>query len=105
VAKLILEPSDARDRLTRYAYTSTDPKDTVGRMEHALKMTLTSEPVEEKLQQSMQKRLTPANYLKLVEDAAAKQVISSQEAALLRETYAVVRDAIDVDEFPVAQKH
>jgi hypothetical protein len=43
--------------------------------------------------------LTPANYLKLVDDGAAKSVISAQEAALLRDTYAVARDAIDVDEF------
>ena len=99
VAKLLLEPSDARDRLTRHAFTSTDPKDPVGRMEHALKQTLASEPVEEKLQQGLKKRLTPANYLKLVDEAAAKGAIDAREAALLRETYAVVRDAIDVDEF------
>jgi acyl-CoA dehydrogenase len=100
VAKLLLTPSDARDRLTRYAYTSKDPHDPVGRVEHALKMTLASEPVEEKLQQGLKQRLVPANYLKLIDEAAAKRVITAEEAALLRETHAVVRDAIDVDEFP-----
>jgi acyl-CoA dehydrogenase len=99
VAELLLTPSDARDRLTRHAFTSTDPKDPVGRMEHALKQTLAAEPVEEKLQTGLKKRLTPANYLKLVDDGAAKNVISAQDAALLRDTYSVARDAIDVDEF------
>jgi len=99
VASLLLEPSDARDRLTRHAFTSTDPRDPVGRMEHALKQTLAAEPVEEKLQQGMKKRLTPANYLSLVDEGAAKGVIDAKEAALLRDTHAVVRDAIDVDEF------
>ncbi len=99
VASLLLAPSDARDRLTRHAFTSTDPKDPVGRMEHALKTTLASEPVEDKLQQGLKKRLVPANYLKLVEEAAAKGVLTGEEAALLREAHAVVRDAIDVDEF------
>ena len=99
VADLLLTPSDARDRLTRHAFTSTDPRDPVGRMEHALKQTLAAEPVEEKLQAGLKKRLTPANYLKLVDDGAAKKVITAQEAALLRDTHAVARDAIDVDEF------
>jgi acyl-CoA dehydrogenase len=99
VASLLLQPSDARDRLTRNAFTSQDPKDPVGRMEHALKQTLASEPVEEKLQTGMKKRLTPANYLALVEEGAKKGVLDTREATLLRETHAVVRDAIDVDEF------
>src|SRR5215469_11074188 len=80
VADLLLSPSDARDRLTRHAFTSNDPKDPVGRMEHALKQTLAAEPLEEKLQAGLKKRLTPANYLKLVEDGAARNVITSQEA-------------------------
>jgi acyl-CoA dehydrogenase len=99
VASLLLQPSDARDRLTRNAFTSQDPKDPVGRMEHALKQTLASEPVEEKLQAGLKKRLTPANYLQLVETAAKQNVLSVEEAKLLRDTHAVVRDAIDVDEF------
>ena len=99
VAKLLLEPSDARDRLTRHAFTSMDPTDPVGRMEHALKQTLASEPIEEKLQQGLKKRLTPANYLTLVDEASAKGVLDGREAGFLKETYAVVRDAIDVDEF------
>jgi acyl-CoA dehydrogenase len=99
VANLLLQPSDARDRLTRNAFTSQDPKDPVGRMEHALKQTLASEPVEEKLQTGLKKRLTPANYLALVEEAAKQNVLDQREAALLRDTHAVVRDAIDVDEF------
>jgi acyl-CoA dehydrogenase len=99
VASLLLEPSDARDRLTRDAFTSSDPKDPVGRMEHALKQTLAAEPVEEKLQQGLKKRLTPANYLKLVEEGAGKNILDAREAALLKDTHSVVRDAIDVDEF------
>jgi acyl-CoA dehydrogenase len=99
VASLLLQPSDARDRLTRNAFTSQDPQDPVGRMEHALKQTLAAEPVEEKLQSGLKKRLTPANYLSLVEQATKGNIIDAREATLLRDTHAVVRDAIDVDEF------
>lgn len=99
VADILLAPSDARDRLTRHAFTSTDPKDPVGRMEHALKQTLAAEPVEEKLQAGLKKRLTPANYLRLVDAGARQNVLTAQEAALLRDAHAVARDAIDVDEF------
>jgi acyl-CoA dehydrogenase len=99
VADLLLSPSDARDRLTRNAFTSTDPKDPVGRMEHAMKQTIAAEPVEDKLQAGLKKRLTPANYLALVEQAAKTGVLDGREATLLRDNHAVVRDAIDVDEF------
>ncbi|HSN18990.1 MAG TPA: acyl-CoA dehydrogenase, partial [Gammaproteobacteria bacterium] len=99
VATLLLSPSDARDRLTRYAFTSADPQDPVGRMEHAMKQTIAAEPVEEKLQIGLKKRLAPANYLKLVDDAAKRNVLTAEEAKLLRDTHAVVRDAIDVDDF------
>jgi len=99
VADLLLSPSDARDRLTRHAFTSTDPQDPVGRMEHAMKQTLAAEPIEEKLQAGLKKRMTPANYLKLVDDAAKKGVLTADEAKLLRDSHAVIRDAIDVDEF------
>jgi len=99
VADLLLSPSDARDRLTRNAFTSQDPKDPVGRMEHALKQTLAAEPVEDKLQAGLKRRLTPANYLALVEEAAKTGFIDGREATLLRDNHAVVRDAIDVDEF------
>jgi acyl-CoA dehydrogenase len=99
VASLLLHPSDARDRLTRNAFTSQDPRDPVGRMEHALKQTLAAEPVEEKLQTGLKQRLTPANYLSLVDQAAKSNILDAREAALLRDTHSVVRDAIDVDEF------
>ena len=99
VADLLLSPSDARDRLTRHAFTCMDPQDPVGRMEHALKQTLAAEPVEEKLQAGLKRRLTPANYLKLVDDASKQGVLNADEAKLLRDTHAVVRDAIDVDDF------
>jgi acyl-CoA dehydrogenase len=99
VASLLLQPSDARDRLTRNTFTSQDPQDPVGRMEHALKQTLAAEPVEEKLQAGLKKRLTPANYLSLVAQAAKNGVLDARESALLRDTHAVARDAIDVDEF------
>jgi hypothetical protein len=55
--------------------------------------------VEEKLQAGLKKRLTPANYLSLVEEGAKQKVLDASEAALLRDTHAVIRDAIDVDEF------
>jgi acyl-CoA dehydrogenase len=99
VASLLLHPSDARDRLTRNAFTSQDPQDPVGRMEHALKQTLAAEPVEEKLQTGLKQRLTPANYLSLVDQAAKSNILDAREATLLRDTHSVVRDAIDVDEF------
>ena len=49
VASLLLEPSDARDRLTEGLYVSEDPQDITGRLEYALQKVLAAEPIERKL--------------------------------------------------------
>ena len=90
-AALLLEPSEARDRLTAGMFVSRDPKDVTGCMEHALERTLAAEPVERKLRE---RRITDP------EQALADGIISPAEAALLKEAADAVHTAISVDDFP-----
>ena len=81
---------EARDRLTDGIYVSRDPHDVTGRMEHALERVLAAEPVEKKLRE------------RKIDDAAkalAAGIISSAEAALLKEAADAVHAAISVDDF------
>jgi acyl-CoA dehydrogenase len=98
-AALLLTPSAARDRLTRHAFHSKEPADPVGRLESTLDQVLAAEPVEDKLQAALKKRLTAANYAERIAEGLETGAISEDEAALLREAEAARFDAISVDEF------
>jgi acyl-CoA dehydrogenase len=89
-ANLLLEPSEARDRLTDAIYISRDPTDITGRLDYALERVLAAEPVERKLRD--RKIQNPA-------DALAAGVISDAEAALLQEAADATRVVIMVDDF------
>jgi acyl-CoA dehydrogenase len=103
VAAMLLTPSAARDRLTRGIYTSKDPKDPVGLVEFALERVLAAEPLEARLQKGLGVRLSPANLEENIERGISEQVISEQEAEVIREAAAATARAIAVDELPPEQ--
>ncbi|MDX1443867.1 MAG: acyl-CoA dehydrogenase, partial [Gammaproteobacteria bacterium] len=100
LAKLLLTPSEARDRLTRGAYWNRDPEDPVGRMEVALDKVLASEPIESKLEKALKLRLNPNNLEEALERGVKEGVVSETEAQTVREGHAALVDAILTDEFP-----
>ena len=100
ISALILEPGAARDRLTAGMYLNLDPADPIGRLEHALALTLQAEAIEKRLQLAIREgRLAAGKGAALFLRAAQAGIISKQEAALLEEAAAAVRKAIDVDHF------
>ncbi len=99
VASLLLEPSETRDRLTQGIYINFDPADVTGRLEHALKAVLASEPVEKRLHQA---GFTPPRFgddQGWLEDAVIQGVITAEEASRFRSAQAATRAAIMVDDF------
>ncbi|MPY73806.1 MAG: acyl-CoA dehydrogenase [Alphaproteobacteria bacterium] len=89
-AALLMEPGEARDRLTGGIFISRDPHDVTGRMEHALERVLAAEPVEKKLRD---------RKIDDPDKALAAGIISSAEAAVLKEAADAVHAAISVDDF------
>jgi acyl-CoA dehydrogenase len=89
-ASLLLDPGEARDRLTDGIFISHDAQDVTGRMEHALERVLAAEPIEKKLRE--RKVGDP-------EKALAAGIISTAEAAILEEAADAVHAAISVDDF------
>ena len=99
VARFLLSPSDARARLTRGIYASSDPNDATGRIDHALDHVLRTEKLEKRLRENMKSGVLSTASLNLYEDAKANNIISEGEYDLLIEARAAVRNAIKVDEF------
>jgi len=89
-ADLLLEPSEARDRLTAGIFIGKRRDDITGRLEYALDRVLAAEPVERKLRDG---------GFRSPHAAVEAGAISASEAALLDETAEAVRAAIMVDDF------
>jgi acyl-CoA dehydrogenase len=100
ISRLILEPSSARDRLTKGIFLTEDPEDAMGRLEYALKMVLDGEDAERKLRDAIRIGLvTSQNYDLAVADAISQNIIDQSEADKILAAHKATLNAISVDEF------
>ena len=103
VAALMLQPSDARDRLTAGMYVNTDPDDVTGCLEHALALVVEGDEIERKIRSAQRDgRVTAADRWSSIKEAKELDIIGAREVALLKATDAAVRRVIDVDDFDPA---
>ena len=106
VAKLLIQPSATRDRLTGEMFVGREDDDPVGLIERALTATVEAEPVEAKLKVALRDgrldaRLPPdAGVEVLTERAVAAGVIDREEARTLIAQRELVARVIRVDDFP-----
>ena len=101
VAGVILEPSEARDRLTAGIFISADQDEAIGRIDHALELVVKSEPVEKKLAAALRSGvLEKTDITQQLEQAIAREIIDDSEAELYRQAAAARRAVITVDDFP-----
>ncbi len=106
VARLLIEPSPTRDRLTADVYLPKDVEDPVGALEAALAATLEAEPIEAKVRKAEKEgRFAPGLLVggsvdEIWRKAHQAGVIDASELAVL-ERRGVLRDkVIRVDDFP-----
>jgi len=95
VARLLLSPSEARERLTRGIYIGRGANDATGRMELAFEAAVERDRLEEKIRAVKPGRKALADLPALVKEG----IITEAEAAALIEANAIVREVIDVDDF------
>src|SRR6266567_3910660 len=100
VARLLIEPSATRDRLTCGMYLPRDDGDAIRIIELALEATLTAEPIEARIREAQRAgRL----FVKPADDRAAAaqaaNVITAEELALVRKARRLVDQVIRVDDF------
>ncbi|MEW6313337.1 MAG: acyl-CoA dehydrogenase [Pseudomonadota bacterium] len=101
VAKLLLEPSAARDRLTQGMYLPSAGHEPLARLEAALDAAIRGEAIENKIRAAIKsgqmRNDTPEAMLR---DACAQNVIDAEEAEMLLQARALRRSVIMVDDFP-----
>lgn len=99
-ARILLDESASRDRLTEGVFLSDDPLDATGSIEHALKAVLAAEDAERKLKSSGRSRPYEMDYDSWVQQLATEGVLTSDEAGLLRTAADATTTVIQVDDFP-----
>jgi len=104
VADLMLQPSDARDRLTAGMYVNTDPDDVTGCLEHALNLVIEGDELERKIRAAQRDgRIAATERWAAIREAQEHEIIDAKDVALLQAADLAVRRAIDVDDFDPAE--
>jgi acyl-CoA dehydrogenase len=101
VAKLLIEPSATRDRLTAGMYVPRDESDIIGKLEAALHAAVAAEPIERKVRTAHKAgRIAGESGVELAQAALAAGEISAADHALLQRAAALRDEVIRVDDFP-----
>jgi acyl-CoA dehydrogenase len=100
VASILLEPSEARDRLTNGIFISRDPTDITGRLEHALEIIPKAEAIEKRLAAAVRDgKLSLPRSPQAVAEAVSRDILTAEEVKLLETAEQAIRTVIDVDSF------
>jgi acyl-CoA dehydrogenase len=104
VAKLLIEPSAARDRLTAEAYLPKVESEAVGALELALVATIEAEPIEARIRAAEKSGVLvdnpDANVRDLAHAAFAAGIVTPAEYAVLKRRNELRDIVIRVDDFP-----
>ena len=104
VARLLIEPSATRDRLTAGMYLSNDPEDALNILERALVASIAAQPIEMKIRAALRagrlSSVLPSDGdIEGINKAKATGVITASEADTLVEARALMEKVIRVDDF------
>jgi acyl-CoA dehydrogenase len=101
LAALAMDPGTARDRLCRHAYRTNVAGNPLGLLHEALQLAVKAEPVERKLRVEGVKtgRVKALDMPGQIAEAAALEILTAAEAALLLDYDAKIMRIINVDDF------
>jgi len=101
VAKLLIEPSATRDRLTAGTHVTKDESDIVGKLEAALEAAIAAESIERKLRDAQKTgRIAGESGEALAKAGLAVGVVTADEHAQLARAARLRDEVIRVDDFP-----
>jgi acyl-CoA dehydrogenase len=98
VAKLLIEPSATRDRLTAGMYVTRGEADIIGKLEAALEAAIAAEGIERKLRDAQKAGRIAGEDLPRA--GLAAEVIAPEEHAVLARAARLRDEVIRVDDFP-----
>ncbi len=100
VAKILITPSDLRNRLTAGIYLPTAEEEPLAKLERCLEMVIRAEELEVRIRQAKKEgRLTTQTVASLLQEAAAQKVINAEEVTLLKAVEHLRKDVLRVDDF------
>src|SRR6202041_1346948 len=101
IVELIMNPTAARERLTRYIYKTQQAHNPLGLLQEALILATMAEPLEKRIRVDGVKtgRVTALDLPGQVSQALNLGIIGEAEATVLRDYDAKVMDIINVDDF------
>jgi acyl-CoA dehydrogenase len=101
IARLITNPSAARDRLCAHAYRTLEPGNALGLLQEALLLAEGAEAIEKRVRVDGVKtgRITALDLKDQIAQALELGILSDVEAERLRDYDAKVMDLINVDDF------
>ncbi|MBX6392076.1 MAG: DUF1974 domain-containing protein, partial [Burkholderiales bacterium] len=100
VAKLLIEPSPTRDRLTADMYIPRE-EDIISTLERALHAVIAAEPIEAKIRAAVKAgRIRSFTQAETLQAALQAGIISAEELAQLEQAIVLRNEVIRVDDFP-----
>ena len=100
VAGAMQRVGEQRDRLTENIYVPKDAEQAVGRYENAMNLIFAGGPAYKALYVAMKKRELPKKpVLDVLDEAVQKNIISAEQANLIKKAEEAREDAIQVDDF------
>ena len=101
ICDLIMNPTEARERLCRGIYKTVEPNNPLGLLQEALTLSLTAEPIEKRIRVEGVKpgKVTALDLPGQISQAVSEGIITETEAAFLRDYDRKVMDLINVDDF------
>ncbi|HEY9658519.1 MAG TPA: acyl-CoA dehydrogenase domain-containing protein, partial [Allocoleopsis sp.] len=100
VAQQVQLPGELRDRLTQGIYLPTHPDEALGRLEQAFRLSTAATTSLKTVKTAIKAGQLPQAALPhLLESALSMGIITTDEAALLREAELACREAVQVDAF------
>jgi acyl-CoA dehydrogenase len=101
LADLAMTPSESRDRLGRFVYTTLEPGNPLGLLQELLALTQVAEPIEKRIRVEGVKtgKITALDLPGQTQQALVAGIISETEAATLRDYDRKVMEIVNVDDF------
>ncbi|MEC5397961.1 acyl-CoA dehydrogenase [Uliginosibacterium sp. H1] len=100
VARVLIEPGPARDRLVANSYAPADEDDAVGVLEAALLAAVAAESVDAKVRAAQKAKQLTSRGDAALDEALAKGIINAQDKAVLERREVLRQKVIRVDDFP-----
>lgn len=100
LARILIEPSEARSRLTRLVYSTSGKNCPLGRMEEAFHKVFAAEELERKITRAVKDHvLKSLTLLEQIEEALTCELLTEAEAKQLKEAELARQEVIKVDDF------